>query len=181
MSESTPEKAVVVKPAAAKKAAAKPVVAAAKPAAAVAKPASVTASAPASKSKATSVPATQSARDTRSGKKRLPTKALVGKTICIVRVRGQTGVKPAARSAMTGLGIERRHSYAVIEATAQTMGLLMRIKDFCTFGTITEETKQSLKPLQSPRGGWKSCKRAWPKGALGIRQDMDALIARMLP
>ena len=71
------------------------------------------------------------------------------------------------------------------------MGMLKKSKDFITYGPVSEETVNKIKDLAGdevaarlhpPRGGLRSVKRAVGQGgSLGYREDMDALIGRMLP
>jgi large subunit ribosomal protein L30 len=120
--------------------------------------------------------------------------------IAAVRVRGEEGVKTEIRLALQCLRLQRTNVCVIIPDTKIWRGQLRKCKDYITYGTITNETKQlleekrgvkkadgTLKPfyrLNPPRHGFgrKGVKKAFTEGgALGERgTKMDDLIQRMV-
>lgn len=121
------------------------------------------------------------------------------KNMAIVRVRGVTGIQTPIKQAMTNLCIFRPNFCTVRKATPSIMGAVKKVKDYVTYGEITDETLALLKArseklgesadakfyrLNPPRKGYgrKGIKQGFSRGgALGYRGDkINDLIKRML-
>ncbi len=113
------------------------------------------------------------------------------KLVAIVLVRGLVGIRADTKTALNSLKIRNKHVCVVLPDTAEVRGQLRKCKDYATYGTITEATKKLLDEkrgpgpyrLHPPRGGWerKGTKKSFVEGgALGERNNMDALITRMV-
>jgi large subunit ribosomal protein L30 len=117
--------------------------------------------------------------------------------IVIIRIRGVRNMKPRQKKTFELLRLERPNHCVVMEATPQTMGMVNVIKDYVTFGKVSDKTLSSLdakrgkakpetdgrKPvyrLHPPKKGIKNIKLPWPSGVLGKRDDMDQFIRNMI-
>ena len=81
--------------------------------------------------------------------------------IAVVRVRGIRNIKPDLKRTMEMLNIEKPHYCTVLDDTPQNMGMVKKVKDYVTYGPVTEET---LFLLLQKRG---------EKGSRKIRELMD--------
>lgn len=127
--------------------------------------------------------------------------------IAVIRIRGVRNMKPRQKKTFELLRIERPNHCVVVDATPQTMGMLNVVKDYVTFGKVSDKTLSALdakrgkakpeaslpktgnpetenrKPvyrLHPPKKGMKDIKLPWPAGVLGAREDMDAFIRKMI-
>jgi len=73
----------------------------------------------------------------------------VPRMMAIVRIRGDINVMPGISATMKLLRLHRKHRCVVVPATANYMGMISKVKDYCTFGEIDEAT---LKDLLEKRG-----------------------------
>lgn len=112
--------------------------------------------------------------------------------IAIIQIRGTIRVKPEVKYTLESLKLKRKNSCIVIENTPSYMGMIKVIKDYITYGEISEDTlkklskisKEGVAHLQPPRGGFerKGIKKPYTiGGALGKRDNIDVLISKMLP
>lgn len=115
--------------------------------------------------------------------------------IAIIRIRGITGIRFDIKKTLNMLNIYKRNFCIVVPKTDANIGMIRKVKDFTTFGTIDEETFSLLKEkrgvkgkkyfrLHPPRGGFerKGIKTPFTMGgALGDRKEkINDLIRRML-
>ncbi len=130
--------------------------------------------------------------------------------IAVVRVRGGITVKKSIVETMSLLRLGKKHACIVIRDKPELMGMVKKCKDYVTWGEISEETFTALKKmakekalkgneknqgeskeesillhlgLHPPLKGWgrKGVKESFNRGgALGKRNNMDTLIARMI-
>jgi large subunit ribosomal protein L30 len=120
--------------------------------------------------------------------------------IAIVRLRGGINVKTPIKDTMTMLKLFRKNYCVVIEDTPSYRGMLQKIKDYVTFGEISDETYNAMVEkrgekdqdgnlkkffrLHPPKGGFERKGIKVPfsvGGALGDRKDkINELIAKML-
>jgi large subunit ribosomal protein L30 len=64
--------------------------------------------------------------------------------IAVVRIRGGIGVRERIKKALNLLRLYRQNYCVVIPNTPSYMGQLFMVKDFVTWGEITDETYNSL-------------------------------------
>jgi len=69
--------------------------------------------------------------------------------IAIIRMRGVRNMKPRQKKTFELLRLERPNHCVVMDATPQTMGMLNVVKDYATFGKVSEKT---MSALDSKRG-----------------------------
>jgi large subunit ribosomal protein L30 len=122
-----------------------------------------------------------------------------GSKVAIILVRGLIKVHRDVKSTLKLLNLAKKHTLVIVPDTPITRGMLTKIKDVATFGTISQgmiseitskrknlsTKKDGLKfHLNSPRGGFerKGIKTSFAMGgALGERKDKIAeLIKKML-
>ncbi|MAE13716.1 hypothetical protein CMO92_04065 [Candidatus Woesearchaeota archaeon] len=137
----------------------------------------------------------QKKEETKQPSKETPT----GK-VAVILLRGFIGVTRSVKETLFMLKLRQKHSCVVIDNTPSTKGMLIKCKDYITFGEISPDTlkdlqakrgkkdaKGALKPfyrLHPPRGGFKGkgIKKTFKEGgSLGYRgEKMNELIRRML-
>lgn len=114
--------------------------------------------------------------------------------IAIVRVRGNTGIRPEIRTALQLLNLPNQHNCVIVKDSPALRGTLRKVQGFVTFGVVDEQTKKKLQDkmpkdqktarLAPPKKGFerKGIKVAFKVGgALGDRgQAINDLIARMI-
>jgi len=140
--------------------------------------------------------------------------------LAIIRVRGRRNMDPKIKMTLEMLNLHRIHHCVVVEDSPYTKGMLNLVKDYTTFGPITEEmlvyllfkrgkkgakrlseisSKEEIAAiakklmagakvrefadrvftLKPPSGGYKDIKQHYPRGDLGARPDISALVKRM--
>ncbi len=122
--------------------------------------------------------------------------------IAVIRIRGPVRVKGEINDTMKMLRLHRKNVCSIYEKTPSISGMLIKAKDYITWGEINDETlklliekrgekdpkdKNKLKPffrLHPPKGGFEKAGIKKPftvKGALGYRGDkINDLIKKML-
>ncbi|MFH1181851.1 MAG: uL30 family ribosomal protein [Candidatus Woesearchaeota archaeon] len=111
--------------------------------------------------------------------------------IAIIRLRSAIKASGDVVSTLEMLRLYRKNYCVVIEDTPSNKGMIHKVKDYVTWGIISEEMLNLLKQkykekkffnLNPPIGGYRGgIKRAFPKGALGNRREkIDLLLKRMI-
>lgn len=122
----------------------------------------------------------------------------------LIRIKGQTKLNKEIKDALNILGLHKKLTCVVINATPSLLGMVKKVKDCITYGEINEETLKLLKEkrgkktknkdgkvvykkffrLHPPRGGFERKGTKVPfkvGGALGDRKEkINDLIKRML-
>ena len=118
--------------------------------------------------------------------------------IAVILVRSIINTHPDVRKTLALLGLTRKHSCVIVKNTASFKGMLSKVKDYVTYGEVTQETITALQNvrttklnnltvyhLQPPRKGFerKGVKKSFKQGgALGYRGSaINDLIKRMIP
>ncbi|MFA5077264.1 MAG: uL30 family ribosomal protein [Candidatus Micrarchaeia archaeon] len=141
--------------------------------------------------------------------------------IAIIRVRGRRNMDPKIKMTLELLNLRRPNHCVVVEDTPYFKGMFNLVKDYVTFGPISEQalahllykrgkrgskrlsetskegeiaeiakklmapgakTKEFADPvftLRPPSKGYKDIKQHYPRGDLGARPDISALVKRM--
>ncbi len=115
------------------------------------------------------------------------------KKIAVILIRGLQGANKDIRDTLKMLNILRRNVCVIVNGTPITSGMINKIKNYVTYGEISEETLQLLKQkkgdlkyynLNSPRKGYgrKGIKDNFSTGgALGYRGNkINDLLKRMI-
>ncbi len=127
---------------------------------------------------------------TKTEAKKKPVSA-TGSKIAVILLRGWTKSQPDAIRTGELLHLHSRMNCRVLDDTPVIRGMLQRIKDYIAFGPVSAETEKLLEArrnrdnftLHPPRGGFErgGIKKPWVRGgALGLRDEMDTLIKKML-
>ena len=64
--------------------------------------------------------------------------------IALVQVRGGIGLSKKLKDTLSLLKLPKKHSCVIIETTPSTTGMLLKLKDYITWGEINEETVKLL-------------------------------------
>ena len=115
--------------------------------------------------------------------------------IAIIRIRGQVALDKRSKETLDRLRLKKKYACVAIEPTKEQMGMIGSVRNFVSFGQISDETYKklveargkkdtegNLKPffaMHPPRGG-ANTKLHYPKGILGENKDMDKLVEKML-
>lgn len=115
------------------------------------------------------------------------------KKLALILIRGRIGFKQEVKDTLDMFRLGKKHACVIIDEKENTKGMLQKVKDAITWGTVDEATIKLLKEkageqkvyhLHPPRGGFerKGIKKPFNVGgALGDRKDkMGELIKRML-
>jgi len=60
--------------------------------------------------------------------------------LAVIRIRGEVGVRGKIEDTMRILRLHKKNRCNVIPATKDYLGMLGKVKDYCTFGEIDEQT-----------------------------------------
>lgn len=115
------------------------------------------------------------------------------KKIAIILIRGLKGLHPDIKDTLSMLNLRKRNVCVIVSGTPSIIGMINKIKNYVTFGEISEETIKLLHSkkgeakhynLNSPRKGYgrKGIKKEFTSGGgLGNRGDaINDLIKRMI-
>ena len=72
--------------------------------------------------------------------------------IAVVRIRGIRNIKPDLKRTMEMLNIAKPHYVAIVEDTPQNMGMVKKVKDYVTFGAVSEDTLFMLLKKRGEKG-----------------------------
>lgn len=97
--------------------------------------------------------------------------------IAIIRIRGIRSVKPNIRKTFELLRLEKPNHCVVMERSPQTMGMLNIVKDYVTFGNISDATFSSL----DEKRGRKAPAPAKAGESKGAKQGAKAAKASPMP
>ena len=112
--------------------------------------------------------------------------------IAIIQIRGLVGAKQEVKDTMKMLNLQKKNSCVIVENTPAYKGMIQKVRDYVTYGEISEETIKAMTPrkkekqyaLNPPRGGFerKGIKKLFKYGgALGERgEKINELIKRMI-
>ena len=120
--------------------------------------------------------------------------------IAVIRVRGKINISEQQQNTFARLNLHRQNFCTIIEDNSSNMGMIKKVKDFVTWGTIDDALLKELEKkaeknvrknqpkrfirLNPPRKGYgrKGIKRTFAEGgALGPRMDkIGELIKRMI-
>lgn len=120
--------------------------------------------------------------------------------LAIILLRGRIGTHRDVKRTLDLLRLKKKHACVIVDETPATKGMLQKVKDVVTWGTIDEETHKllqekrgvkdaegKLKPFYSlhpPKGGFERKGIKVPfglGGALGNRKEkINDIIKKML-
>jgi large subunit ribosomal protein L30 len=106
--------------------------------------------------------------------------------IAAIRLRGSAKIRKDIKDTLKMLKLTRVNTMVLLKDDAVSMGMIMKVKDYITWGEISEEASKltenkEVARLKCAKGGLKSIKLKYPKGDLGYRGDkINDLIKRMV-
>ena len=118
----------------------------------------------------------------------------MSKKIAIILIRGRVGIRHDIKMTLDQLHLEKKHASVIKEDSPSLQGMLRKIRDYATFGEVTDETIAALEKrkakngkvyfLAPPVGGFerKGIKQSFTiGGALGERGEaINKLLAKMI-
>ena len=127
-------------------------------------------------------------------------KKMNDKKIAVIRIRGSHDIRKEENDTLNMLNLRKKFTCVVVPKNNNCLGMIKKVKDFVTFGEISEEIHNKLIEkrgkknrgdkfkkifhLHPPRGGFerKGIKTPYAMGgALGNRKEkINDLILRML-
>ncbi len=134
---------------------------------------------------------TQATEGTQEQKAAVNKKATSSKKIAVLLVRGLVNAHRDVKKTCQHLHLHKRLNCRIIENNAVNRGMILRVKDFVTFGAVSSDTEKLLEKrkqkdnytLHPPRGGFErgGIKKSWKRGGvLGERDEMNSLLAKMV-
>lgn len=113
--------------------------------------------------------------------------------IAVILIRGIIGSKQEVKDTLKMLNLQKKNNCVIIDDNPVYRGMLIKVRDYVTYGEVTQDTIKALEPrkkegqkhysLNPPRGGFerKGIKQPFNKGgALGPRDNMHDLIVKMI-
>ncbi len=71
-------------------------------------------------------------------------KSMNGKMIAVLRIRGEVGVREPIKKAMDLMKLHRKNRVVLIKNTPSNLGMINKVKDYCTFGEVDAEIVKEL-------------------------------------
>lgn len=107
--------------------------------------------------------------------------------LAVIRLRGKLKKSKGVNDTLKMLGLKKKHNLVFLPENETVKGMLKKTEAEITWGEVDEsyakEFSQDWKKatgLKPPRKGFRSLKKAYPKGDLGYRGDkIKDLIERM--
>jgi large subunit ribosomal protein L30 len=114
--------------------------------------------------------------------------------IAAIRIRGEVVLSEEKQRTLRFLNLGRKHNCVILEDKPEILGMLRKVHDCITWGSVSDSTiqklKQARKPkkekifaLHPPKGGFerKGIKTPFSiGGASGQRKEIDSLLLRMI-
>ncbi|MBC5793197.1 MAG: uL30 family ribosomal protein [Nanohaloarchaea archaeon] len=114
--------------------------------------------------------------------------------IAAVRVRGPVDLNETVNNTLDNINLNTKNQVVVFEENEAIMGMMNSVKDYITYGEISDEVVEKLEErkgeslesgdtvnLSPPSGGFEDTKRNTGQGgSLGKRENIDELLERMV-
>lgn len=115
--------------------------------------------------------------------------------LCVIRIAGMVRMRKEAMDTLDMLKLRRKYSCVVLEPTKPNLGMVKKVKDFATFGEISDDVYKLLVEKRGKKGktffrlhppikGWerKGTKISYSSGgATGYRgEKINELVKRMI-
>lgn len=71
-------------------------------------------------------------------------KSVEGNLIAVLRIRGEVGVREPIKQAMNLMKLHRKNRVILLKNTPSNIGMINKVKDYCTFGEIDAEMVKEL-------------------------------------
>ncbi|MEM2963568.1 MAG: uL30 family ribosomal protein [Candidatus Anstonellales archaeon] len=109
--------------------------------------------------------------------------------LAVIRVRAGSP-NPKTKKTLELLKLTRVNHCVLVPSTPSLRGMIAVCKDYVAYGAPSQDiitrlhekygNKETLFRLHPPRGGWKSIKKPYPRGALGFHKDINKILKKML-
>jgi ribosomal protein L30/L7E len=100
-----------------------------------------------------------------------------------VKIRGSIDSRASIQKTLDSLKLGDKNNAVVLEDTESNRGMLRKAKDYIAYGEVEDDVAEEVEEsnLAPPSGGFKSTKKQRHQGgSLGKRDDMEALLEKML-
>jgi len=64
--------------------------------------------------------------------------------ICIIRIKGEVGLRHETIEALNRLRLKRKYACVVLRGKTENAGIIKKVKDFIAFGEITDDVFEKL-------------------------------------
>ncbi|MBT5274468.1 50S ribosomal protein L30 [Candidatus Woesearchaeota archaeon] len=71
-------------------------------------------------------------------------KSIEGTLIAVLRIRGEVGVRDQIKQAMNLMKLHRKNRVILLKNTQSNVGMINKVKDYCTFGEVDAELVKEL-------------------------------------
>jgi len=71
-------------------------------------------------------------------------KSMSGSMIAVLRIRGEVGIREPIKKAMELMKLHRKNRVVLIKNTPSNIGMINKVKDYCTFGEVNAEMVKEL-------------------------------------
>ena len=71
-------------------------------------------------------------------------KSMKGSMIAVLRIRGEVGIREPIKKAMNLMKLHRKNRVVLIKNTPSNIGMINKVKDYCTFGEVDTELVKEL-------------------------------------
>ena len=99
-----------------------------------------------------------------------PEPAAPTKSLAVIRIRGPVRVKGVVEDTMKRLNLFTRNMCVIVPKTPSILGMVMKVKDYVTYGEIDDET---LKLLKEKRGKKEKKDLKEKKEEKGLKEEND--------
>ncbi len=93
--------------------------------------------------------------------------------LAVIRIRGRTGIKPAAKKTAELLSLTRINHMVIVEDNDVTRGMLNRARDYLTWGEIDESTLEVVLKHRAMLAGRKRLQEEELKEKTGAKSFSD--------
>ncbi|MBN2094817.1 MAG: uL30 family ribosomal protein [Candidatus Aenigmarchaeota archaeon] len=117
--------------------------------------------------------------------------------IAALRIKGRFTLREDVRDTLNMLGLSRKNRCVIIEGTPNNLGMIKKVKDFVTYGEVSDKVVSELKKkkqpvseskakvvfaLPNPKDGFNAIKRGFNEGGdLGYRgEKINELLERVI-
>lgn len=104
----------------------------------------------------------------------------------VVRLKGGIKVRGDIKDTLNMLGLKKKNNLAILPRTDAIIGMVKKVENVVTWGEISAEIEEQIDGdkkvvhLKSPKKGFKSLHKYYPKGDLGYRgKAINDLIKKM--
>lgn len=105
----------------------------------------------------------------------------------VIRLKGSIKVRGDIVDTLNMLGLKKKNHLAILPRNDAIIGMIKKVENVVTWGELSKELEEQINGdkklinLKSPKKGFKSLHKYYPKGDLGYRgKAINDLIKRMM-